>query len=126
MQTKPKRVPKSWLIEANNEDLYQVAIDDDVQYNGKPTVLVSSNNATHSDYLQLKQTVDGNEWYGKRVRISCFAKTLDFAAYATLAVAVKNPSGYEIVLDPMIDRALDATTDWVEIYSVIDVPDIGR
>src|ERR1700722_13074792 len=121
-----KKLPKDWLIEGNQSDLYDVSIDPTVSYQDKPAVLLSSGSATYINNVMLKQVIDGNAWYGKRVRFSCFVKTQEVESDATVSVSVKAPAGNLLVYDPMIDRSLDGNNDWTKLEIVVDVPADGR
>jgi len=121
-----KKLPKHWRIQSNKSDLFDVSVDERDTYRDKPSVLISSVKAAKSDSVLLEQVIDGTDWYGKRVRFSCFAKTVDVDESAMLSVSVQNPHGTVIVYDPMIDRSLKDNNDWTELSVVVDIPRDGR
>lgn len=125
-KTAIKRLPKFWDIESNNAEAYDTAIDEGIKYKDKPAVLICSTTAGDSDYFNLEQAVEGNAWYGKRIRISCFVRTEDVDSGATRWVYIQAPQGNMLVYDPMCDRPLKGTNDWTEMSVVVDVPPDGR
>lgn len=104
----------------------ECGLDAATRYRDQAVLVIAFSQATSGNYLQCKQSIDGNDWYGKRMRFSCQIKTEGVEAHATLAVSIKSPSGQMVVYDPMIDRSLRGDNDWTEVSVVVDVPDDGR
>lgn len=126
MKTALMRPPKHWQIESDQQELFECGLDAATRYRDQAVLVIASSQATSGNYLQCKQSIDGNDWYGKRMRFSCQIKTEGVEAHATLAVSIKSPSGQMVVYDPMIDRSLRGDNDWTEVSVVVDVPDDGR
>jgi hypothetical protein len=121
-----KKLPKHWRIDASQSGLYEVSVDEKVNYLGKSAVLIESETASYANRLFLEQVIDGTSWYGKRMRFACSVKTENVDAYATIAVSIQEPHGNIVIYDPMIDRALKDNNDWTELFIVVDVPPDGR
>jgi len=121
-----KKLPKHWRILEEKSGLFDVSVDESVDYLGKPSLLLSSETASVDDPVLVEQVIDGKNWYGKRVRFSCYVKTENVAARANIYVSVQDSHGNVIVRDPMFDRSLKGTNDWTELFVVVDVPVDGR
>jgi len=124
--TLTKRLPKAWKVSGNSPEGSSVYIDSSTAYLDKSSVLLSSPRAKKDERLLLMQSIDGNAWYGKRLRFSCFVKTKSVKGHATILVSIQAPSGMQVVYDPMLDRSLQGDNEWTELSVVIDVPTNGR
>jgi len=60
--------------------------------------------------------------FGKRIRASGWLKTRDVDVMAGASLIIISPNGRIFANDPMTDRPLQGTADWMEIEIVTDVP----
>jgi hypothetical protein len=84
---------------------------------------ISANNRPLQACRFLYHTITTNSpFFGKRIRVSGWLKTskVDVMAGATLVII--SPNGRIFANDPMTDRPLQGTADWMEIEMVTDVP----
>jgi hypothetical protein len=59
---------------------------------------------------------------GKRIRLSGWLKTKEVEVMAGATLVILNADGHVFASDPMTDRPIQGTTDWMEIEIVTDIP----
>ena len=59
---------------------------------------------------------------GKRIRVSGWLKSKDAEVMAGASLVILNADGHIFASDPMTDRPILGTADWVEIEIITDVP----
>jgi erythromycin esterase len=75
-----------------------------------------------SDFGTLMQTFAADEYQGRRLCMSAYAKTENVEEWAGLWMRVDGSDGV-LAFDNMQDRSIQGSTDWQEYEIVLDVPE---
>jgi len=71
----------------------------------------------------ITHTVTTNSpFLGKRIHVSGWLKTSNVEVMAGATLVILNAEGHIFADDPMTDRPIQGTTDWMEIEMITDVP----
>ena len=81
-----------------------------------------SNRPLQSCRLTYHTVTTNSPLFGKRIRASGWLKTKDVQVMAGVSLVIMNADGHVFASDPMTDRPILGTADWMEIEIVTDVP----
>lgn len=102
--------------------LYELKLDPAVVHGGETSLRIRFTGSGESAFgTVITQSFSAEEYRGKRVRLSGYARTSDATGMARLWVRVDG-SAAGTPFDNMSDRALSGTTPWQRCDLVVDVP----
>lgn len=120
----PNPVPTAhWWVTGKAPQDYQMGIDKEVTYGGKPSVYVKAMKAMPAGFSSLAQEFDPHTYRGMRMRFGAEVKSSEVATYAGLWMRVDGRDRSIISLDNMWKRPIRGTTDWKHYDVVLDVPE---
>lgn len=122
-------IPKGWFEAGSNPNQYEITIDNQVTYNGKSSIQIKSLDPnTAQDFGNLMQTIQAENYRGKRVKFSGYIKTENVQPVgASLWMRVdrermnENDKNVSIAFDNMMNRSPIGTTDWQKFEIVLDI-----
>jgi hypothetical protein len=120
-------LPSGWeRIFSRAADLYRIYVDSEIKHGGQASASLKFNCGDDHQYpwASLAQSIAGDEYRGKRVRLSGWLKTVD-AGEAGLWMRVDGEQRM-LAFDNMSDRVVSGTTDWKMYSVVLDVPDDAK
>ena len=122
MEQPTTRTPFGWHIAGTVRTAYVAGIDPNVKMGPDPSGYLKSTKRRIDGFGTLMQSMAPDRYAGGRIRVSCYLKTADVAAWAGLWVRVDRGRGLSpIAFDNMEDRAIRGSTDWTECVIVLDV-----
>ncbi|MGZ3289261.1 MAG: hypothetical protein ACXU89_07670 [Xanthobacteraceae bacterium] len=113
--------PKGWLKMGSSPADYDVSIDQNEIFHGKPSCYIKSR-ASPRGFGTLMQMFKANSYLGKRVRLMGNAKSEGLEEWAGFWMRVDGPEK-QLRFDNMQDRPIKGTTGWTKYQIVLDVPD---
>jgi len=114
---------RSWQPMGTHPEDYEFSIDKSVAHGGKASALLKSKSVTAKPFGGFVQSIKADDYRGKRLRMSGYAKAEGVVGWAGLWMRIDGPKvGQIIALDNMHDRAIKGTSDWVRYEVVLDVP----
>ena len=124
----PDSLPVGWerrgpiLVGAS----YSMQLDPNVRHGGVGSLRIRSADAAQYDLGQVVQRFVADDYRGRRVRLTGYARVADVAVSAVLLMRIDGGAA-GTPFDYMQDRPLRGTADWQRIEIVLDVPaDAGR
>ncbi len=105
---------------------YGIQLDREVRHGGVYSLRIRSTDARPVDLGQVAQRFRADDFRGRRVRLTGYARVADVAVSAVLLMRVDGGAA-GTPFDYMQDRPLRGTADWQRLAIVLDVPaDAGR
>jgi hypothetical protein len=115
--------PKGWMEGGTANQDYLVQKDAAVFHGGKASVSLRSTAEKPAGFGNLMQTIQADDFLGKRVRLSVFLKADQIVGSAGLWMRVDpRGGGPALSFDNMQDRPIVGTSDWTKYEVVLDVP----
>ncbi|MBX9722143.1 MAG: hypothetical protein K2X81_12155, partial [Candidatus Obscuribacterales bacterium] len=120
---------KHWgvRVDAEKADAYSMNLDPDVLYHRIPSACLKSTpllTYPERSFGILQQKFDAQDYKGKRVRLSCVAKT-DGDGKGSMWMKIDGKDG-TLAFDGMKDRLISGKTDWKKYSIVLDVPETSK
>lgn len=120
---------RGWRTPAESErQSYEVSLDTTVRHGGNAGASIKSKLFADGDErktVYLMQTIKGDNYYGKKLRLSAFVKS-ENVERAALWMRMDGDEMKVLNLDAMDDRPLSGTADWQRYDIILDVPDGTR
>jgi serine/threonine-protein kinase len=115
-------MPNSWQrTTGEGADRYQITVDNSVKHSGNASATIKLLCGSDRDiWVALIQSITGNEYHAKRIRLSGWMKTDDVSS-AGLLMRVDGER-HMLAFDNMANRSITGTTDWKMYSVVLDVP----
>ncbi len=116
--------PGGWIRAGSHPSAYEMGVDAQAMRGGKPSAFIKGKSARPPGFGTLMQTIDAQDYRGKRVRLSGWVKAADIASWAGLWMRVDGPRPDKeppLAFDNMQDRAIKGTQDWRSYDVVLDV-----
>ena len=116
-----------WELEPKGE--FEIGLDTTEKHSGTRSVYIKSSVDKPSDFGQISQAFVPNNYLGKRVKLSGWAKTKIKSGEAQLWILVEGD--WENMyrrgcFDNMDDRPIKADTDWTQYNMVVDIPETSN
>ncbi len=115
-------LPKGWFQAGNEIKEYQMGTESKYVENGKTAAYIKSKNPVEGKFGTMMQKIEAKEYLGKRLRISCYIKSIDVKEWAGLWMRVDDVNNQSVSFDNMQNRPIKGTTDWKKYEVVLDVP----
>jgi hypothetical protein len=114
----------TWLRRGTDSTKYEMRIEKDMLYNGKPVMTIKSTEEDIEGFGTYMQVILPGKYLGKRVRMTGNMKSNNVDRWAGFWFRVDQKFPQKILaFDNMEDRAVTGTTDWGKYEIVLDVPD---
>jgi hypothetical protein len=114
-------VPSGWSLAGNSPASYRTGLDRAAMPGGAPSAYLASTQAKVAGFGTLMQTINAQNYLGKRVRLRGWVKSQDAADWAGLWMRV-DKSKTMVAFDNMQDRSIKGTQAWNSYDIVLDVP----
>jgi hypothetical protein len=120
---------KGWRvpIESGRQN-YEVYLDTIVRHGGNSSVSIKSklfDNEDKQKTVYLMQTIKGDNYHGKRIRLSAFVKS-ENVEHSALWLRMDGDGMKVLNFDGMNNRSINGTADWQKFDIVLDVPSETR
>jgi hypothetical protein len=113
-------LPRPWV--RHNQESYEVGVTAKNPFTGKYSAYIRSREVETTTMGALWQAIKPRPaWFGERVRMSVYMKTLSVKDAAGLFMRVSTYGGL-INYDYMYDRVVQGDTDWHKHMIVLDIP----
>ncbi len=116
--------PEGWFKSGASPADYDVSIDQNERFHGKPSCYIKSRNSPRG-FCTLMQIFKADAYLGKRVKLTGNAKSERLEDWAGFWMRVDGPEKKQLSFDNMQDRPIKGTTGWTKYQVVLDVPDDG-
>jgi hypothetical protein len=119
-----RTAPAGWAKNGSKPGAYVVGVDRNQTYAGMPSAYVKSIESSVNGFGGMMQMSSAEDFAGKRVRLSGWAKTQDAndgGGHVWLRVDGQQV-GASLQFDNMDNRPIKGTTDWQPYSVVLDVP----
>jgi hypothetical protein len=114
-------VSRGWILVGTKAANYEVPQDAEHSYQGQRSVALKSKQSKVDGFGTLMQTVQAEQYRGKRMRFSGMVKSDEVVDWAGLWMRVDR--GKDVVaFDNMHNRAIKGTAGWQRYEVVLDVP----
>jgi hypothetical protein len=114
---------KSWFMDGNDPQDYELGIDANEVRNGKNSGYLKSIIAEPKGFGTMMQMFKANDYLNKRMRFSAFMKSEGIEAWAGLWMRIDGPRPQSpLGFDNMENRPIKGTTNWHKYEVVLDVP----
>ena len=118
-------MPRGWVARGHHLANYVASLDRTVAHSGRASGSIRSVARDPSGFRTLMQTIQADQFRGKRIHLSGFVKTRE-AANAGLWMRVEGRPPVILAFDNMQTRLLSGTADWKQCDIVLDVPERSR
>ena len=113
-------LPRPWAH--HNQEDYEAGVVANNPFTGKYSAYIRSREAETSTMGTLWQAIKPRPaWFGERVRMTAYLKTLSVRDATGLFMRVSTYGGW-INYDYMYDRVVQGDTDWHKYMIVLDIP----
>lgn len=113
-------LPRPWAH--HNQENYEAGVTTDNPFTGKYSAYIRSREVEGNTMGTLWQAIKPRpDWFGERVRMTLYMKTLGVKDAAGLFMRVSTYGGL-INYDYMYDRVVHGDTDWHKQMIVLDIP----
>lgn len=112
--------PKGWFRAGSHPQNYEMTVDTTVKHSGKASAHIKFIATTADGFGTLMQVFKGDDYRGKRVRMSAWLKS-EGVDSAMLWLRLDGPKGM-LGFDNMAERAVKGTSDWKKYALTLDVP----
>lgn len=100
---------------------YEVGVDRTVKHGGEASAYIRAVAVPAEGFMALVQGSRGEQYRGKRLRLSGYIRTREVADRAGLWVQILGGGG-SVGFDNMQNRPVKGTSDWTKYEIVLDVP----
>ncbi|MDQ3253087.1 MAG: hypothetical protein M3R15_04145 [Acidobacteriota bacterium] len=119
-----KRLPTGWYKAGSKPQNYDMGADATMHHGGKQGAYVKSiASADAEGFGTLMQTIKADDYRGKRIRLSGYAKTNNVEGSGQMWIRIDGEEGALLGFDNMDNRKIVGTTDWKKYELVLDVPE---
>lgn len=110
-------VPRGWVMAGSEPKAYRAGVENDGS-----AYLMSAPSETPKGFGTLMQTINAQQYVGKRVRLRASVRAENVAGWAGLWMRVDEQS-HAVGFDNMQDRPIKGTSGWMTYDVVLDVPE---
>jgi hypothetical protein len=114
--------PTTWFLAGDAPEDYVFGVDTSMTLNGIPSGYLKARVAQPAGFGTMMQAFQGNEYQGKRVRMSGYVKAEAVEQWAGLWMRVDGEGDTVLSFDNMQNRPIKGTRDWQKYEIVLDVP----
>jgi hypothetical protein len=114
-------VPRSWFIAGSKPQEFEAGVDAAHTYQGQASAFLKSKPSNVDGFGTLMQSIQAEQYKGKRVRLSGFVNSQEVVGWAGLWMRVDQGKD-AVAFDNMEDRPIKGTTSWQRYDVVLDVP----
>ncbi|MEK3976780.1 helix-turn-helix transcriptional regulator [Psychrobacillus sp. FSL K6-1267] len=120
---KEVEVMKGWFISGTNPQSYEMGRDFQEVHKGNASGYLRSVMATKDEeFGTVMQQFQASKYCGKRLKLSCFIKSMNIDGFAGLWMRIDAKDGDTLQFDNMSNRPIKGTTGWNHYSVVLDVP----
>lgn len=118
------QVPEGWFVAGSAPASYEMGSAFKSGMNGSNSATIRSVVDSIDGFGTLMQTSNSEEYWGKRIRLTGYIKSLNVKDWAGLWLRVDNKEKFNtsLAFDNMSDRPINGTSDWTKCVIVLDVP----
>ncbi len=117
------QLPDGWFAAGSHPQDYNIGIDSKVTHGGKVSAYIKSKEPEPRGFGTLMQMFKADDFRGKRICMSGYAKAENIKDWAGLWMRVDGPENEMLSFDNMQDRPIRGTTEWQKYEIVLDVPE---
>jgi hypothetical protein len=114
-------VPRGWYLAGSKPTEFEVGVDTSQTYQGHTSAYLKSKQASVDGFGTLMQSINAEQYKGKKVRLSGLVKSEEVGGWAGLWMRVDQGKD-AVAFDNMQDRPIKDTTGWQRYEVVLDVP----
>jgi hypothetical protein len=114
-------VPRGWFMAGSKPQEFEAGVDAAHTYQGQASAFLKSKQSSVDGFGTLMQSIQADQYKGKRVRLSGFVNSQEVVGWAGLWVRVDQGKD-AVAFDNMQDRPIKGTTNWQRYDVVLDVP----
>ena len=115
-------LPDGWIRAGSAPANFDMGTDQSVVHAGKTSGYLKSKAAKPAGFGTLMQMCKADQFLGKRVRMSAWARSENVAGWAGLWMRVDGPdSNQPLAFDNMQSRPIKGTSGWSQYQIVLDV-----
>jgi len=118
----PASDPTGWRLSSASNDHFEASRDESVTFRGQPTARLQTSVAT-ADLGSLRQSIDAEEYRGKRIRFETNAKVRGVQSWTGLWLRIEGPDIPLLAYADTHGVNLHDDSDWTPLTIVIDVPE---
>jgi hypothetical protein len=116
-------LPSGWVHAGSAPESYQMGIDAGATYEGSTSIaLWAKPDAVSAKFGTTMQTIDSQNYRGKRVRFRAAVRAENVANWAGLWMRVDGSDHKMLQFDNMWNRPIKGSSDWTTYDVVLDVP----
>jgi hypothetical protein len=115
--------PTGWFAAGSDPAGYEFRTDAAEKHGGRASGSLRATNPEAEKFGTMMQTFRADDYRGKRVRMTGWAKAKGVEGWAGLWMRVDGADKSGLAFDNMQKRALKGTADWKQYAIVLDVPD---
>ncbi len=115
---------EGWFLSGAHNKGYEMRRDFKNVHQGKVAGhLRSVRSILEGEFGTVMQQFHANEWYEKRMKLSCFIQTKGVEGFTGLWMRIDGKDGDTLQFDNMQNRPITGTTGWNYYSVVLDVPE---
>ncbi len=114
-------VPRGWFLAGSKPAEFEAGVDASQAFQGHTSAYLKSKETSVDEFGTLMQSINAEQYKGKRVRLSGMVKSEEVLGWAGLWMRVDQGTSM-LAFDNMQDRAIKGTTGWKRYDVVLDVP----
>jgi hypothetical protein len=115
------KAPKGWLKAGASPADYEIGMDQDETFHGKPSCYLRSRSPPEG-FGTVMQMFKADAYLGKRLMLTGMAKSQAVEEWAGFWMRVDKADEPSVSFDNMQDRPISGTTGWTKYQIVLDVP----
>ncbi len=114
-------VPRGWHLAGSNPQGFEVGVDANQTYQNHASAFLKSTQSTVEGFGTLMQSIQAEQYKGKKVRLSGQVKSQEVAGWAGLWMRIDQGKDV-IAFDNMENRSIKGTSEWQQYDVVLEVP----
>lgn len=118
----PASAPTGWRLTGPGTDHFEANRDENVTFRGQATARLQTSVAT-AELGSLRQSIDAEEYRGKRIRFETNAKVRGVQSWTGLWLRIEGPDSPLLAYADTHEVNLRDDRDWTPLTIVIDVPE---
>ncbi len=119
---KTDHAPSGWFLAGSKPANYRTGVDKATTHEGQPSAYLLSAVPNTEGFGTLMQSIDAENYAGKRVRLRASVESQDVSEWAGMWMRV-DKERKSVAFDNMQDRAIKGTQPWSTYDVVLDVPE---
>jgi RNA polymerase sigma factor (sigma-70 family) len=114
--------PAGWSCRGSD---YVFAVDGAVRHGGNRSCRIEARSPDPTGYAMMSQLIRADDYRGRRIRLSGFAKSAKLTGTASLWMRIDGDREL-LAIDKTIQQAVRGTSDWRRLEIVLDVPEPSK